>query len=70
MTLRVTKKLGSRSDLLAFRLQSLLITLNYNAIAILHTFQSTAAHALGFSVSTSRLLTTDHNTETSTSDHY
>jgi hypothetical protein len=38
----------------------------YSAIAHLHTFQFTVAHALGFSVSTSRLLATDLNTETST----
>jgi hypothetical protein len=38
----------------------------YSAIADLHTFQFTAAHALGFSVSTSRLLATDLSTETST----
>jgi hypothetical protein len=64
---------GSRSDnwiLLVLRLQVLLITLNYNAIAILHTFQLTVAHALGFSVSTSRLLATDLNTDTSTSNHF
>jgi hypothetical protein len=42
-------------------------SLNYNwysAIAILHTFEFTVAHALEFSVSTSRLLATDINTET------
>jgi hypothetical protein len=43
---------------------------HYSAIADLHTFQFTVAHALGFSVSTSRLLATDLNTETSTSNHY
>jgi hypothetical protein len=57
-------------DLLALRLQVLLITLKYGAIADLHTFQFTVAHALGFSVSSSRLLATDLNTETSTSNHY
>jgi hypothetical protein len=31
----------------------------YSAIAILHTFQFTSAHALGFSVFTSRILATD-----------
>jgi hypothetical protein len=36
----------------------------------LHIFQSTVAHALGFSVSTSRLLVTDLNREISTSNHY
>jgi hypothetical protein len=42
----------------------------YSAIADLHNFQFTDANALGISVSTSRLLATDLNTETSTSDHY
>jgi hypothetical protein len=49
------------------------VSLNYNhysAIADLHTFQFTVAHALGFSVSTSRLLATDLNTGTITSNHY
>jgi hypothetical protein len=32
---------------------------NYSAIVILHTFQFTVAHALGFSVFTSRILATD-----------
>jgi hypothetical protein len=36
----------------------------------LHTFQSTVANALGFSISTSRLLATDLKTEISTSNHY
>jgi hypothetical protein len=48
-------------------------TLSYNqcsAIADLHIFQFTAAHALGLSVSTSRILATDLNTETITSNHY
>jgi hypothetical protein len=52
---------------------SLLITLKYmqySAIADVHTFKFTAAHELGFSVSTSRLLATDLNTEFVTSDHY
>jgi hypothetical protein len=40
------------------------------AIADLLTFQFTVAHALGFSVSTSRLLATDLNAETSNSNHY
>jgi hypothetical protein len=53
---------------------SILITasLNYSQysdIADLHTSQFTVAHALGFSVFTSRLLVTDLNTETSTSKH-
>jgi hypothetical protein len=38
----------------------------YGAIADLHTFQVTAAHALGFPVFTSHLLATDLNTETIT----
>jgi hypothetical protein len=37
----------------------------YSAIADLHTFQFTVAHALGFSVSTSHLLATDLHAETS-----
>jgi hypothetical protein len=50
------------------------ISLNYNqysAIVDLHmcTFHFTVAHALGFSVSSSRPLATDLNTETSTSNH-
>jgi hypothetical protein len=32
---------------------------NYSAIAILHTLEFTVAHALGFSVFTSRILATD-----------
>jgi hypothetical protein len=47
--------------------------LNYNqhsAITDLHTSQFTAAHALGFSIFTSRLLTMALKTETSTSNHY
>jgi spore maturation protein SpmB len=35
------------------------ITGNYSAIAILHTLQFTVAHALGFSVFTSRILATE-----------
>jgi hypothetical protein len=46
------------------------ITLKYSAIADLHNFQFTVAHALGLSVFTSRLLAKDLNTETSTSNHY
>jgi hypothetical protein len=41
----------------------------YSAIPDLHTFQFTVAHALGFSVFSSRLLATDLNTEISTSNH-
>jgi hypothetical protein len=39
-------------------------------MADLHIFQFNVAHTLGFSVSTSRFLATDLNTETSTSNHY
>jgi hypothetical protein len=41
----------------------------YSAIADLHPFQLTVHHALGFSLSTSRLLTTNLNRETITSNH-
>jgi hypothetical protein len=57
-------------DLLAPWLQVLLITLKYSAIADLHTFQITVAHALVFSLSIRRLIATDLNAETSTSNHY
>jgi hypothetical protein len=40
--------------------------MQYRVIADLHTFQFTVAHALGFLVSTCRLLATDLSTETST----
>jgi hypothetical protein len=40
--------------------------MQYSSIADLHTFQFTVAHALGFLVSTSRLLATDLSTETTT----
>jgi hypothetical protein len=49
------------------------ISLNCNqcsAITDLHNLQFTVAHALGLSGSTSRLLATDFNTETITSNHY
>jgi hypothetical protein len=52
---------------------SVIISLNYNlyiAIADLHNLQFTFAQALGFSVSTIRLLATDLNTQTITSNHY
>jgi hypothetical protein len=52
---------------------SVTISLNYNyygAIVDLHNLQFTVAHALGFSVSTSRLLATDINTDNITSNHY
>jgi hypothetical protein len=52
---------------------SFTVCLTYNqyiAMADLHNLQFTVAHALGFLVSTSRLLETDLNTETSTSNRY
>jgi hypothetical protein len=67
----VTKITGSSSD--DWTVTSVTSSLNYNyysAIADLHNLQFTVAHALGFSVSTSRLLATDLNTETSTSNYY
>jgi hypothetical protein len=36
--------------------------MQYSVISHLHTLQSTVAHALGFSISTSRLLATDLDT--------
>jgi hypothetical protein len=42
----------------------------YNTLADLHTLQFTVAHTLGLSVPSSRLLVTDLNTETITSNHY
>jgi hypothetical protein len=57
-------------DLLALRLQVLLITLKYSAIADLHNFHFTVAHALGFFVYTSRFLATDVNIETRTPNRY
>jgi hypothetical protein len=68
----VTKIRGSRSNDWIYD-TSIKISLNYNeysAIADLHTFQFTVARALVFSVFTSRLVATDLNTETSTSNHY
>jgi hypothetical protein len=44
--------------------------IQYSAIADLHNSEFTDAHALGFPVSTSRILAMDLNTETSTSNHY
>jgi hypothetical protein len=41
----------------------------YSAIADTHTFQFTIAHALGFSLSTSRLLAMDFDTQTTTVSH-
>jgi hypothetical protein len=59
--------------MIAFTGTSITISLNYNqycAATNLHIFHLTVAHALLFSVSTSHLLTTDLNTETTTSNHY
>jgi hypothetical protein len=52
---------------------SVTISLNYNeysAMADLHNFQFAVAHPLESSVSTGRLLATDLNTQTITSNHY
>jgi hypothetical protein len=68
----VAKITGSSSDEWISS-NSVTISLNYiqySAIALLHTFQFTVAHTLGSSVFTSRLLATDLNTETYTSNHY
>jgi hypothetical protein len=59
--------------MIGFTGTSVTISLNYNqysATVILHTFQFTTAHALGFSISTSRLLATDLNKETITSNNF
>jgi hypothetical protein len=48
---------------------SLLITIYYRVIADLHTSLFTVAQALGFSASTNRLVATDLNTQTITSNH-
>jgi hypothetical protein len=42
----------------------------YSAIADLHNLEFTVTHSLGFSFSGSRLLATNFNTETITSNHY
>jgi hypothetical protein len=42
----------------------------YSPIADLHTFRFTVVYELGFSVSNSRILATDLNTATITSNHY
>jgi hypothetical protein len=67
---RVTKIKGS-SGVIGFIGTSVAVSLNYNyysAVSDLHNLQFTVAHALGFSVSTSRLLATDLNTENITSN--
>jgi hypothetical protein len=56
--------------LFVLRLQSSLITIITALSPIYKMFQFTVAHALGFSVSTSRVLATDLNTESSTSNYY
>jgi hypothetical protein len=48
----------------------LLFALKYSAISELHNLHFNVAHALGFSISTSRLIATDFNTETIASNHY
>jgi hypothetical protein len=69
LVVHVTSKTGSSSDdwiYWQFVTHTLLITRKhrqYSTIAHLHTFQFTVAHALGFPVSTSRLLATNLNTE-------
>jgi hypothetical protein len=55
---------------ISLRLQPLLITLKYSAIADVHNLQFAVTHALEFSVFTSRFLATDLNTDTVTSNHY
>jgi hypothetical protein len=61
---------GSGSDDWIYSPLGYTLSLNYTYYtgntADLHTFQFTVVHALGFSVSTSRLLVTDRSTETST----
>jgi hypothetical protein len=64
---------GSGSDDWIYLTLLCTISLNYmpyRVIADLCTFQFTATHALGFSVSTSRCLVVDLNTETITLNHY
>jgi hypothetical protein len=59
--------------MIGFIFTSVTIYPNYNlrsSIFDLRTLQFTVAHALGFSVSTSRLLATDLHTDTNTSNHY
>jgi hypothetical protein len=59
--------------MIGFIRTSVISSLNYNqnsAIADLHNLEFIVAHALGYSVFTSRLLAADLNTETSTSNHH
>jgi hypothetical protein len=53
----------------AFFVQSLLITIN-TALSLIYTLSSSSLHTRQNSVSPSRLLATDLNTETSTSNNY
>jgi hypothetical protein len=69
----MTEITGSSSDDWIYWHFGYTLSLNYSshsAIADLHNLQFAVGHALGFSVSTSRLLATDLNTETSTSSHH
>jgi hypothetical protein len=73
LRVHVTKIMGSSLDDWIYWFLLCTVSLNYkpySSIADLHTFQFTVAHALGFSVSTSRILETDLNTDTITSNHY
>jgi hypothetical protein len=71
----VTNKTGSSSnDWIYYQLvtHSLVITFKYSLCSVishLHNLQSTVAHALGSSLSTSRLLATDLDTQTVTALH-
>jgi hypothetical protein len=62
--------LGRMIGFIGAALQLHFVNNQYSTIAGLHTFQFTATHALGFSVSSSRCLVADLNTGTSTSNHY
>jgi hypothetical protein len=67
----VTKITGSTSnDCIYWQFGYNLSYNQYGAIADIHNLQFTVTHKLGFSVSTNRLLATDLNTETSTSNRY
>jgi hypothetical protein len=65
-----TNKMGSSSDDWIYSqlvTHSLIITLKYSlysAVSHLHQLKFTIAHALGFSLSTSRLLVTDVDAQT------
>jgi hypothetical protein len=56
--------------MIGFISTSVTSSLNHTYYSAITDLQFTLAHALGFSVSTSRLLATDLNTEIKTSDHY